>query len=125
MFNIMAEPVTFQEQQDGATSTVTVLETEEQQVPRVTLKLRKPRTDRKVQWSTETVDNENMNKKKSKCCCIFNKPRSFGESSSEDSDDECDHCHGHVERKKNNAPPNTSDCVDSGESSTIETQPSH
>lgn len=38
-----------------------------QEVPRVTLKLRKPRTDRKVKWSTETVDNENMNKKKSKC----------------------------------------------------------
>ncbi|KAJ8966540.1 hypothetical protein NQ317_008849 [Molorchus minor] len=35
-------------------------------VPRVTLKLRKPRTDRKVKWTSGTVDNENMNKKKSK-----------------------------------------------------------
>lgn len=39
-----------------------------------------------------------MNKKKSKCCCIYVKPRQFGESSSE-SDDECEHCYGHVEQK--------------------------
>ncbi|KAG5889640.1 hypothetical protein JTB14_028919 [Gonioctena quinquepunctata] len=61
-----------------------------------------------------------MNKKKSKCCCIFNKPREFGESSSEDSDDECDHCHGHVDKKKHKAPPNTSDCLDGGGTSTVE-----
>lgn len=65
------------------------------------MKLKKPKPDRKVQWSTETVDNEHMNKKKSKCCCIYEKPRKFGESSSEeDSDDECEHCKGHVEKKK-------------------------
>ncbi|CAG9767628.1 unnamed protein product [Ceutorhynchus assimilis] len=69
-------------------------------VPRVTVKLKKPKTDRKVQWSTETVDNENMGKKKSKCCCIFNKPLKFGESSSDSSDDECEHCQGHVDKKK-------------------------
>ncbi|XP_077868664.1 E3 ubiquitin-protein ligase PPP1R11-like [Saccoglossus kowalevskii] len=45
--------------------------------------------------SEGTVDNENMNKKKSKCCCIYEKPRMFGESSSEDEDDDCEHCHGH------------------------------
>ena len=35
--------------------------------PSVTLKLKKPKSDKKVKWSKETVDNENMNKKKSKC----------------------------------------------------------
>lgn len=32
-------------------------------------------------------------------CCIYEKPRAFGESSSESDDDECEHCKGHVERK--------------------------
>lgn len=40
-----------------------------------------------------------MDKKKSKCCCVYVKPRVFGESSSE-SEDECEHCFGHVEMKK-------------------------
>lgn len=34
-------------------------------------------------------------------CCIYKKPKEFGESSSsEDSDDECDLCKGHVDKKK-------------------------
>lgn len=33
-------------------------------------------------------------------CCIYKKPTQFGESSSSDSDDECEHCHGHVDKKK-------------------------
>eukprot|EP00913_Durusdinium_trenchii_P025128 g23587.t1 len=37
----------------------------------------------KVTWAEDTVDNEHLNKKKSKKCCIFSKPRAFGESSSE------------------------------------------
>lgn len=40
-----------------------------------------------------------MDKKKSKCCCVYVKPKKFGESSSED-EDECEHCSGHVEKKK-------------------------
>lgn len=46
-----------------------------------------------------------MDKKKSKCCCVYVKPRTFGESSSE-SEDECDHCYGHVEMKKKEKHPN-------------------
>ena len=37
--------------------------------PNVVLKLRKPKTNRKVKWTEGTVDNEFMNKKKSKCEC--------------------------------------------------------
>ncbi|XP_050306976.1 E3 ubiquitin-protein ligase PPP1R11-like [Anthonomus grandis grandis] len=100
----MSESVPSPQHPEPSTSTVTLTETVDEQdhaVPRLTVKLKKPRTDRKVQWSTETVDNEHLGKKKSKCCCIFNKPRKFGESSSSDSsDDECEHCQGHVEKKK-------------------------
>jgi hypothetical protein len=45
-----------------------------------------------------------MDKKKSKCCCIYVKPREFGESSSE-SEDECENCFGHVEMKHKDKPP--------------------
>lgn len=67
----------------------------------VRLTLKKPESKKKVQWQSGTVDNENMNKKKSKCCCQYEKPRAFEESSSS-SEDECENCHGHVERKKKN-----------------------
>lgn len=60
------------------------------------LKLKKPRPSRRVQWSEETIDNEHMNKKKSKCCCIYKKPMNFGESESEDSDSDCEHCSHHT-----------------------------
>merc|ERR1712142_1205284 len=60
------------------------------------LKLKKPRPTRRVQWAEDTVDNEHMNKKKSKCCCVYKKPLKFGESESEDSDSDCEHCSHHT-----------------------------
>lgn len=82
-----------------AGSTVSATETiteEENQMPTLKLRLKKPKTDKRVKWTNETVDNEHLGKKSSKCCCIYEKPRAFGESSSEeDDDDECDHCRGH------------------------------
>uniref|UniRef100_A0A8D8BNE6 E3 ubiquitin-protein ligase PPP1R11 n=1 Tax=Culex pipiens TaxID=7175 RepID=A0A8D8BNE6_CULPI len=84
------------------------------QPPVLRLRLQKPRSDKKVQWTNGTVDNEHMNKKKSKCCCVYVKPREFGESSSE-SEDECEHCYGHVELKKKNKPqPPAEDAADGG-----------
>lgn len=77
----------------------------------VRLRLKKPKTEKKVIWREDTVDNEHMNKKKSKCCCIYEKPRPFGESSSDTDDDECEHCRGHVEKRKKGQkvkPPDTS-----------------
>ncbi|CAG0913581.1 unnamed protein product [Notodromas monacha] len=38
-----------------------------QQSPVLRLRLHKPKTRKKVCWTTETVDNEHMDKKKSKC----------------------------------------------------------
>ncbi|KAK6336056.1 Type 1 phosphatases regulator ypi1 [Orbilia blumenaviensis] len=41
---------------------------------------------RRVTWTEEVVDNEGLGRKKTKICCIYHKPREFGESSSEESD---------------------------------------
>lgn len=69
----------------------------------------------RVAWDEDVVDNEGCGKKKSKSefvshsrvlcrdlvvCCIYNKPRRFDESSSEDDSDsdsksECGHIHDH------------------------------
>ncbi|XP_038624692.1 E3 ubiquitin-protein ligase PPP1R11 [Tachyglossus aculeatus] len=62
----------------------------------LTIKLRKRKPEKKVEWSSDTVDNEHLGRRSSKCCCIYEKPRVFGESSteSEDEDDEgCGHAH--------------------------------
>ena len=64
-----------------------------------------------VKWEQGTIDNEQLNKKKSKStlwnrwlnkleCCIYHKPRRFDESSDESGEDEpdedqCSHDHGH------------------------------
>lgn len=45
-----------------------------------------------VRWAEDVVDNEFMNKKSSKKCCIFHKQRPFGEWSDDDSDTECNQC---------------------------------
>ncbi|XP_001355047.3 E3 ubiquitin-protein ligase PPP1R11 [Drosophila pseudoobscura] len=56
---------------------------------------------RHVRFHESVVDNEKMNRRKSKCCCIYRKPHPFGESSS-DTDDECEHCFGHPEVRARN-----------------------
>ncbi|NWT62026.1 PP1RB ligase, partial [Erythrocercus mccallii] len=57
----------------------------------LTLKLRKRKPDKKVEWSSDTVDNEHLGRRSSKCErpeCPQRKPRAFGESSSESSGEE-------------------------------------
>ncbi|XP_020829849.1 E3 ubiquitin-protein ligase PPP1R11 isoform X1 [Phascolarctos cinereus] len=81
----------------------------------LTIKLRKRKPDKKVEWSSDTVDNEHLGRRSSKCCCIYEKPRAFGESSTEsdDEDDEgCGHTHcvrGHRkgQRRIATGPPTT------------------
>ncbi|KAL0360077.1 UNVERIFIED_CONTAM: Type 1 phosphatases regulator YPI2 [Sesamum radiatum] len=82
----------------AATATTTItLETgssSNQQQPQITdslvLKLKRPK--KKVSWKEGTVDNEFMNKKSSKKCCIFHKEKPFDEDDS-DAEGECDHDH--------------------------------
>ncbi|KAI4817714.1 E3 ubiquitin-protein ligase PPP1R11 [Gymnodraco acuticeps] len=87
----------------------------------LTIKLRKRKTEKKVEWSSDTVDNEHLGRRSSKCCCIYEKPRQFGESSSEsegeDDDEGCGSAHcilGHGRRDNGQtggggatAPPNS------------------
>mmetsp|Transcript_6040 Transcript_6040/g.8376 ORF Transcript_6040/g.8376 Transcript_6040/m.8376 type:complete len:134 (-) Transcript_6040:356-757(-) len=41
---------------------------------------------RAIEWTEDTVDNEFLNKKSSKICCVYHKPRKFDESDSDVSD---------------------------------------
>lgn len=66
----------------------------------IRLRLNRPRSDKRVNWTSDTVDNEGLNKKKSKCCCIYEPQRQFDESSSEEEEDECENCYGHGKPKK-------------------------
>ncbi|KAF7491212.1 E3 ubiquitin-protein ligase PPP1R11 [Sarcoptes scabiei] len=99
-----------------ATAGASVITTnqEESNEPSLKLRLRQSsdeneQNEKQVKFKEGTIDNEHLNKKKSKCCCIYEKPRKFGESSSEDeNDDEVDsghhcpnHCHGSKKYHKN------------------------
>ncbi|CAF0760892.1 unnamed protein product [Didymodactylos carnosus] len=77
--------------------------------PTLLLSLERPRTGARVRWTEETVDNEFMNKKKSKCCCIYIKSSEIDDLDENDdgiddankrSDDNefshCEHCRYHV-----------------------------
>ena len=45
-------------------------------------------TTKKVEWTSEVIDNEHLNRKSSKICCIYHKPRPVDESSSSSSSDD-------------------------------------
>ncbi|CDU16755.1 protein phosphatase inhibitor 3, putative [Plasmodium yoelii] len=42
---------------------------------------------KKVTWDKNTIDNEHANKKSSKACCKYKKPKRFDESSESESSD--------------------------------------
>ncbi|KAH6942378.1 hypothetical protein HPB50_004237 [Hyalomma asiaticum] len=63
---------------------------------KITRKKSKQGLRRVVSWTTDTIDNENLNRKSSKCCCIYVKPSKFGEDSDEELDEgDCENCRGH------------------------------
>ncbi|BFZ20294.1 hypothetical protein BsWGS_23333 [Bradybaena similaris] len=100
-----SQPSTSQQEEIPVTQTIVIDKPEEtdneQNPPVLHLRLQPPKSRNKVKWSTDTVDNEFMGKKKSKCCCIYQKPKVFGETetSSSDSEDDCTaHCHGHKKK---------------------------
>ncbi|XP_017030114.1 E3 ubiquitin-protein ligase PPP1R11 [Drosophila kikkawai] len=71
-------------------------------VLRLRLASQVPQTSRRrVCFHEGVVDNEHLNRRKSKCCCIYRKPHAFDESSSS-ADDECEHCFGHPEVRTRN-----------------------
>lgn len=50
----------------------------------------RPSTRRRITWAEDVVDNEGLGRKSSKVCCIYHRPREFGESSSEDDSSDSD-----------------------------------
>lgn len=50
------------------------------------MKPRDSETANVVSWAADVVDNEHMDKKSSKACCVFHKALAFAESDSEESD---------------------------------------
>ena len=65
---------------------------EEQTQPEIIRFVIKPRVN--VSFATGTIDNEYMGKRKSKVCCIFNKPHLLDSSSSSDEHEDHENCHG-------------------------------
>ncbi|KAB5556442.1 hypothetical protein DKX38_007351 [Salix brachista] len=74
----------------SSTSTTVLESLTRQQQQTLTLRLNRPK--KKVSWKEDTVDNEYMQKKSSKICCIFHKEKPFDEDDSDD-DDDCNHDH--------------------------------
>ncbi|KAK9100450.1 hypothetical protein Scep_023880 [Stephania cephalantha] len=86
----------------SSTTTTITLENpsqQHQQPQALVLRLsRQPSAKKKVSWKEGTVDNEFLQRKSSKKCCIFHKQKPFDE---DDSDDDDDHCHNHESGKSN------------------------
>ncbi|GJW41070.1 pentatricopeptide repeat-containing protein [Tanacetum coccineum] len=81
--------------QSSQSTTIVTVETQPAsatQTQTITLTLN-PRK-KKVTWKEGTVDNEFLQKKSSKKCCIFHKDKPFDEDSSDDDEDH-HHCHDH------------------------------
>uniref|UniRef100_H2ZS19 E3 ubiquitin-protein ligase PPP1R11 n=1 Tax=Latimeria chalumnae TaxID=7897 RepID=H2ZS19_LATCH len=61
----------------GSSTVTQTLETPQQQTPpetegrSLTIKLRKRKTEKKVEWTSDTVDNEHMGRRSSKCESLF------------------------------------------------------
>jgi len=63
--------------------------------PTLKLSLKKEKVSRKIKWTEDTIDNEGLGKKKSKCCCQFTKPRQDLDESSSEEEEGCETCPGH------------------------------
>ncbi|XP_010522163.1 PREDICTED: type 1 phosphatases regulator YPI2 [Tarenaya hassleriana] len=79
----------------SAAATV-ILENPNAKSSQLPLVLRLNRKKKKVTWKEGTIDNEFMQKKSSKKCCIFHKDKPFDEDDSGEEDNGHDHHHhGH------------------------------
>uniref|UniRef100_A0A8C5K341 E3 ubiquitin-protein ligase PPP1R11 n=1 Tax=Jaculus jaculus TaxID=51337 RepID=A0A8C5K341_JACJA len=73
----------------------------------LTIKLQKRKSEKKVEWTSDTVDNEHMGRRLSKCCLFM---RNLGESSTESDEEEeegCGHTHcvrGHRKGRSQTTP---------------------
>jgi protein phosphatase 1 regulatory subunit 11 len=91
--------------EDYGSSTITTTETDQPvraHSPTLVLELHRPTdTGPRVRWTEGTIDNEYMNKKKSKCCCVYTKPHDpetdDHKTTENDEYDNCQHCRYHTE----------------------------
>lgn len=90
-------------QQTTSTTTETNASSRPNLPPTLVLELNPtPETGPRVRWTEGTVDNEHLNKKKSKCCCIYTKPHDPQTMTDDDHThsnefDNCEHCRFHTE----------------------------
>eukprot|EP00210_Caulerpa_lentillifera_P009131 g8705.t1 len=77
------------ENQTNRTRQTQIIETQQaSELLTITLTPDKRKKKKVVRWAADVIDNEFMNKKSSKACCIYHKPQKFGEWSDSDTDDE-------------------------------------
>uniref|UniRef100_A0A915PQB2 E3 ubiquitin-protein ligase PPP1R11 n=1 Tax=Setaria digitata TaxID=48799 RepID=A0A915PQB2_9BILA len=62
------------------------------------LRLKEPENEKPhVTWAEGTIDNENLGKLKSNCCCIWVEPRVWDDPTTWEQDEcEVEHCRGHT-----------------------------
>lgn len=83
----MAQQASSQTRSQGTSSTTqTTTQTSASPILHLRPSKRKLKKKPLVRWTEDTVDNEHMNKKKTKICCIFHPQRQFDDGSS------CDSC---------------------------------
>lgn len=71
-------------EKDNSRGCIVIHTTRKKQRKILRLKLRGGKTRKKrVRWENNVIDNENLNRKKSKKCCIYHKSRNWDESDSE------------------------------------------
>ena len=83
--------------QGGGTTVITknlINESKQEEEKVIRLKLK---ADKHVHWTEDTIDNEHMNKRKSKICCIFEKQKTHP-----DDTDSCSSCSSDSENGGNN-----------------------
>ncbi|KAL5702471.1 hypothetical protein ACHQM5_027685 [Ranunculus cassubicifolius] len=92
----MARQVSSRSAGSSTTTTITLENPAPPQRPQqetLVLRLTRPPLKKKVSWKEGTVDNEFLQRKSSKKCCIFHKQKPFDEDDSDDEEDCGEHSH--------------------------------
>ncbi|CAA7027287.1 unnamed protein product [Microthlaspi erraticum] len=103
----------------SATTSVILENPIPQSQPTERLVLRLNRKKKTVSWKDGTVDNEFMQKKSSKKCCIFHKQKPFDEDDSEEEDND-DHHHHHHDHDHNHVHSESDEASSSNDSKAVD-----
>mmetsp|Transcript_7802 Transcript_7802/g.6973 ORF Transcript_7802/g.6973 Transcript_7802/m.6973 type:complete len:102 (+) Transcript_7802:37-342(+) len=86
----------------GSTIVETISPTKNTSENNKVLLLKLKQKKKNIQWSNNVIDNEFMNKKTSKKCCIYHKRKQFGESDSDESDSDTEKAKAQPKNKLKN-----------------------